>query len=169
MIKPRPVRGFSWCVSNGFIVPCSARARENGGMAFDDTRPINSIRCNIRRVSTPGLRLLGGDCRDPGCGPRANTGVVREDLRCFELYLSATAQTPLEQHEFDALVSLLFDVGILAFERSPLRALVNAGDKLAAADALRHWPTPEDDAARIARRRDEAEWFLYGSLAVSSE
>lgn len=53
----------------------------------------------------------------------------REDLPMLELYLNATARVTLAQHEFDALCSLLFDVGIRAFERSELRAHLNAGDR----------------------------------------
>jgi lysozyme len=96
--------------------------------------------------------------------------LLREDLRCVEIYLNATVRVVLEQREFDALASLVFDVGMLNFEHSTLRVMLNAGDKPGAADALRHWGAHRvlaDDLPGRARRNAEATMFLRGELVTS--
>jgi lysozyme len=98
--------------------------------------------------------------------------LLREDVRCFEIYLNATVRVPLKQHEFDALVSLVFDVGMLAFEHSPLRRLINDGHRPEAAQELRAWrggPFGNRSAACHHRRRhDEARLFLHGTHSAYS-
>lgn len=47
--------------------------------------------------------------------------VFAEDLRKFEQVLLERLTVNLRQHEFDALVSLAFNIGIGAFEKSTLR------------------------------------------------
>lgn len=92
------------------------------------------------------------------------TQLLREDLRCIEIYLNAAARVPLAQHEFDALVSLIFDVGILSYEHSFLRDAVNAGDRQEAARLLAAWATP--DQANPVRRNAEATLFLRGKVVA---
>ncbi|HRD68287.1 MAG TPA: lysozyme [Candidatus Competibacter sp.] len=90
----------------------------------------------------------------------AETLLRREDLPMLQLYLNATTPVVLAQHEFDALCSLVFDVGIKAYERSPLRAEINQGHRAAAIaefarfDALVLGQTPSRDTRlrRIAER-----------------
>jgi lysozyme len=50
-------------------------------------------------------------------------------------------KVPLEQHEFDALVSFAYNVGIgdKGFRGSTLLKKLNAGDKAAAPDQLKRW------------------------------
>lgn len=98
--------------------------------------------------------------------------LLREDVRCFEIYLNATIRVPLQQHEFDALVSLVFDVGMLAFEHSPIRKMIDQGQRQEAARELRAWrggPFGNRSAACHHRRRhDEARLFLHGTHSVYS-
>lgn len=90
--------------------------------------------------------------------------LLREALRCIEIYLNSSIRVPLDQHEFDALASLVFDVGMGTFERSDLRAMLNAGDKAGAADALMHWVGPSSSDS-LPRRNAEATLFLRGNLS----
>lgn len=55
-------------------------------------------------------------------------------------------------HEFDAMVSFAFNVGIAGFNRSTVLRAHKAGDKEAAARAFRLWNKP---AIIIGRRREE--------------
>lgn len=93
--------------------------------------------------------------------------LLRNDLRCVEIYLNATTRVPLEQHEFDALVSLVFDVGMFRFEHSRLRKLINSGDLEGGAQALQHWQEefPSDELGAM-RRNAEATLFRRGEVAI---
>lgn len=89
--------------------------------------------------------------------------LMRQDCRLLELYLNATTRVVLAQHQFDALCSLLFDVGIKAFERSPLRACVLQGHH---AKVLEEFQRFDDRVFRhspdgVTRRRRFAEKSLY--------
>lgn len=96
--------------------------------------------------------------------------LLAEDLRAYELYLQATIRGELSQHAFDALISLLWDVGILAFERSEIRQLINADKPQEAARLWRTWdgkPLPPREGPRnLERRHAEANLFLKGSLSA---
>ena len=97
---------------------------------------------------------------------RLATQLLRDDLRCIEIYLNATVRVPLEQHEFDALASLVFDVGIRTYEHSFLRDAINRGDRTEAAILLMRWQTP--DNVNHQRRCAEATMFLRGSIETFS-
>lgn len=90
--------------------------------------------------------------------------LLREALRCIEIYINSSVRVALDQHEFDALASLVFDIGMGTFERSDLRAMLNAGDKAGAADALMHWVGPSSSDS-LPRRNAEATLFLRGNLS----
>lgn len=97
--------------------------------------------------------------------------LLQEDLLCIEIYLNATLRAPLQQHQFDALASLVFDEGMLRFEHSTLRNFLNAGHFEAAADALQHWGAHrvyERDQPGRARRNAEATLFRRGCDAMAT-
>ena len=62
----------------------------------------------------------------------------------------------LEQHQFDALVSLCFNIGQPAFTRSTVAKRLKAGDVKGAAEAILMWNKP---AAIISRRQGEYDQF----------
>lgn len=64
------------------------------------------------------------------------------DLGIYEAPINALAVS-LADNEFDALVSFCFNVGIGAFKRSTLAALLRAGDKHAAAEQFKKWVHPD--------------------------
>jgi lysozyme len=66
--------------------------------------------------------------------------VLREyDLPPVELAISEAVLAPLNQNEFDALVSFVFNIGQSAFLRSKMLAYLNSGQPLAAVDAMASW------------------------------
>lgn len=88
------------------------------------------------------------------------TQLLREDVRVLEIYLNASARVPLEAHEFDALISLMWDVGILEYERSPLREMLHTVCKPLVATAIEQYGLPAITEPRYrARRRAESTLF----------
>lgn len=66
--------------------------------------------------------------------------VLREyDLPPIEQTVSEAVLAPLNQNEFDALVSFVFNIGEPAFMRSHMLARLNGGQPLAAAEAMSNW------------------------------
>ncbi len=71
---------------------------------------------------------------------------------------------PLQQHEFDALTSIAFNIGVGAFMRSTLARRVNSNATPdAIEDAWLMWNKPH---GILQRRRDEAKLFLEGNYGV---
>ncbi len=73
----------------------------------------------------------------------------------------------LKQNEFDALVSLAFNIGVGGFKRSTVARRLKAGDKKGAAEAILMWNKPPEIQGR---RRTEYTQFLtpYKPLAAAS-
>jgi lysozyme len=65
--------------------------------------------------------------------------VLSRDLAAVEVDLNRMATVPLNQNEFDALVSLVFNIGATAFRKSTLLRRLNAGDRRGAADQFLAW------------------------------
>ena len=65
--------------------------------------------------------------------------LLAQDLALAERALEDAVTVPLEQHQFDALASWVFNVGITAMRRSTLLAKLNAGELDAVTDELRRW------------------------------
>jgi len=64
-------------------------------------------------------------------------GILKYDLRRFELGVhKMLPNVPLRQHEFDALVSFCFNLGLGCFQRSTLRQALLRGNKKAAMESL---------------------------------
>ena len=64
-------------------------------------------------------------------------GILKSDLRRFELGISKMLpNVPLRQHEFDAILSFCFNLGLGCFQRSTIRQALLRGDKEAAMESL---------------------------------
>lgn len=118
-----------------------------------------------------GVWTIGVGHTGPGVGP----GLVWDDQQIkdafaidvgrFENAVNAACQalpTPLEQHEFDALVSFSFNVGAGALAHGGdnngpsgiLRALLH-GDKAGAAKAFDNWHIPSEITSRRNAEREQ--------------
>lgn len=80
--------------------------------------------------------------------------VFRRDLEKFEARVNAAVKVPLEQHEFDALVSFDFNTG--GIHRAKLTQHLNNGDRAAAARGFMGWLKPPE-----IRSRREGEMKLF--------
>lgn len=89
-------------------------------------------------------------------------GIFRHDLIKYEKAVLARIARPASQNQFDAMVSLCYNIGPTAFTRSSVVRCFNAGEIAAAADAFLLW---NRDGKKVIeglknRRRDERFVFL---------
>lgn len=82
-----------------------------------------------------GKSVQDGDC----CTIQQAEAYMLHDLARFENAVSKVVTVPLQQHQFDALVSLAYNIGIHAFQNSTLVKLLNTGDYLAASHQFDVW------------------------------
>lgn len=64
---------------------------------------------------------------------------MQNDLKSFEQTVNNTVKVPLNQNQFDALVSLAYNIGTNAFSKSTLVKKLNANDIRGAADQFDVW------------------------------
>jgi lysozyme len=79
--------------------------------------------------------------------------VLESDLDAFEAAVRESVKVKVSGNEFDALVSLAFNIGINGFRGSTVVRRLNAGDRRGAADAFRMWANPSMLKARRERER----------------
>ena len=84
------------------------------------------------------------------------------DLKRFEKTVNDLVKVPLTQNQFDALVSLTYNIGTGAFEKSTLLKKLNAGDYQGAADQFTVWNKGGGKVLQglVNRRAKEKEVFL---------
>jgi lysozyme len=95
--------------------------------------------------------------------------LLRTDLTIYASAVRRLVRAPLTQRQFDALVSLAYNIGIGAFEASTLRKQLNAEHYARAANHFADWDKATvkgrlvvvDDLVR--RRKTERAMFLAGS------
>lgn len=83
--------------------------------------------------------------------------VFHTDLARYEADVSRAVEVALEPHQFDALVSFHYNTGGIA--RAALTRHLNAGNRVAAANAFLNWRKP---ASIIPRREAERDLFRLG-------
>jgi lysozyme len=88
--------------------------------------------------------------------------LLRADLATSEQAVGRLIHEPLNQPQFDALVSLVFNIGATAFSSSTLRRRVNAKDFTVAAGDFYRWRFDNGvELLGLARRRvAEMQLFL---------
>lgn len=74
-------------------------------------------------------------------------------------------QVKLEQHQFDAVVSLAFNVGVTAVRNSTLLKMINRGDVKLAAAQFDRWNKAGGKVLAGLTRRRAAERKMYEGLA----
>ena len=92
--------------------------------------------------------------------------LLREDLTPVEAMIRETVFSPLSQGQFDALCSLIFNIGPVNFMTSNIRHALNNGRVLDAASAFDEWRKADIDGktyvvdALVRRRTAEKALFL---------
>jgi len=85
--------------------------------------------------------------------------LLQYDLIPVQAALVEGLTRPVNQHQYDALASFAFSVGVEAFRASNVLDRVNAGAASDAADALVAWPEPPVRDAGLRRRAAERALF----------
>lgn len=114
-------------------------------------------------VWTIGYGHTGPDVR-PGLmitQEQANT-LLAADLAGFEQGVAKLVTLLLNQHQFDALVSFSYNLGLGNLQNSTLLRLLNAGEVAAAAEQFLRWDKAggKQVAGLISRRNAERNLFL---------
>ena len=103
-------------------------------VAYDDGVGIWTI--GFGTIKYPnGVRVKKGDT----CTLDQAKEYMRHDLIEFEHTVNSSVKVPLNQNQFDALVSLAYNIGSNAFKSSTLVKKLNAGDYQGAADQFNVW------------------------------
>lgn len=84
-----------------------------------------------------------------------------KDIEKFENIVNKSVKVALSQNEFDALVSLAYNIGGGAFARSTLVRKLNAGDRAGAAEEFKKWNKVKGQEVQglTNRRNMESEMF----------
>jgi lysozyme len=102
---------------------------------------------------TPGLTVTEAEC----------DAIFTRDIVSYEDAVKRSVKVPLEQHEFDALVSFCYNIGPAGLARSTVVRRLNAGDRRGAGEAFLMWNKPPEI---LGRRRGERAQFLGQGYAA---
>lgn len=119
--------------------------------AYRDTKGIPTIGVGHTSAAGPPDVQMGMTITDQQCDE-----ILMRDLEKFEAILDDAIDVPVEDHEYDALLSIMFNVG-QQFATSTAIKRLNAGDRPGCADAIMMWNKPPEI---IGRRKSEQKQFL---------
>jgi len=105
-----------------------------------------------------GIKVKKGDT----CTEAQAKAYMAQDLKKFETAVNNAATVPLSQNQFDALVSLAYNIGTNAFSKSTLVKKLNANDYHGAADQFDVWVNAGGKRMQglVNRRAKEKALFL---------
>lgn len=89
--------------------------------------------------------------------------LLKEDIEDHIKNLPELITVDLNQNQYDAIVSLVFNIGVTAFSKSTLRKLLNQGNYAAAADQFLRWNKAGGKVLPGLVRRRIAERQLFTS------
>lgn len=90
--------------------------------------------------------------------------ILKDDLKYAENCIKLYVRVELEEHQYDALVSFIYNLGCSAFARSTLLVLLNQGQYSRAAEQFHRWNKVGgvEVAGLTARRKHEMLLFTTG-------
>ena len=110
-----------------------------------------------RQLRKNGVKVKKGD----KCTLEQAKSYFAHDLKSFEKTVNDSVKVPLSQNQFDALVSLTYNIGSTAFKNSTLLKKLNAKDFTGAADQFLRWNKGGGKVLKGLVRRREAERALF--------
>jgi len=101
---------------------------------------------------SPGMKITAEECDD----------ILSRDLALFEKAVNVAVTASMSQNQFDACVSLAFNIGGKAFKNSSVVRKLNAGDVAGAANAFLLWNRAGGRVLKglTTRRQSERKQFL---------
>lgn len=125
--------------------------------AYDDGVGVWSIGYGTTRYPN-GSRVQKGDT----CTLEQAQAYMQHDLKIFERAVNSAVKVPLKQNQFDALVSLTYNIGVGAFKNSTLLKMLNSGDYKGAANQFDVWINAGGNRllGLVRRRAIEKKLFL---------
>ena len=126
-------------------------------MAYDDGVGVWTIGFGTT-IYPNGIKVKKGDV----CTEAQAKAYMAYDLKKFELAVNNTVNVSLNQNQFDALVSLAYNIGTNAFKNSTLVKMLNAGDYRGAANQFDVWVNAGGKRMQglVNRRTKEKALFL---------
>lgn len=88
--------------------------------------------------------------------------LLHDDLSWVERCIADWITVVLNQNQYDALCSLIFNIGVNAFIGSTVRRQLNAGNYTAAADAFLKWSRAGSNPTILAPRRGRERAMFLG-------
>jgi GH24 family phage-related lysozyme (muramidase) len=103
-----------------------------------------------------GHLICRGEDFSKGITTRQALDLLANDLERFERCVTVNVHAPLNQHQFDALVSFAFNEGCGAFGASTLLIKLNQLDYDSVPEELMHWTrSGHNPTALVGRRQNE--------------
>ena len=126
-------------------------------MAYDDGVGVWTIGFGTT-IYPNGIKVKKGDV----CTEAQAKAYMAHDLKKFELAINNAVNVSLNQNQFDALVSLAYNIGTGAFSESTLVKKLNAGDYRGAANQFDVWVNAGGKRMQglVNRRTKEKALFL---------
>ena len=111
---------------------------------------------------TIGVGHTGGVQAGDTCTEEQAREWLRDDAQQAVRCVNNSVKGQVTQNQFDALVSLVFNIGCGNFGKSTLLRCINAGDDSAAAQEFLKWDRAagREMAGLLKRRQDESDLFL---------
>lgn len=99
-----------------------------------------------------------------GISREAAKALLLSDLQFYEACVNQNVRVPVSQSQYNALVSLCYNIGTKAFGTSTLVKELNSGHVHKAADEFLRWKfvKQQESAGLLRRRQRERELFLQG-------
>jgi len=119
--------------------------------AYDDLNDMLGIATDEMHISPSGINLFEGKrltayypngikvMKGDTCTEAQAKTYMAHDLKKFEATVNKAVTVQLNQNQFDALVSLAYNIGTNAFSKSTLVKKLNANDIRGAADQFDVW------------------------------
>ena len=110
---------------------------------------------DVRGIWTIGYGHTAGVKEGDKCTFAAAQEMLRADAQIAADAVNKFARVPLTQNQFDALVSLTFNIGAEAFEESTLLRLLNDSEYAAASEQFLQWRRAGNDKSALLPRRSQ--------------
>ena len=123
--------------------------------AYRDSVGVLTIGYGTTRGVKPGMKITAAQAEE----------YLKTDVGRFEPELAALVKVPLNQNQWDALMSFVYNLGSANLASSTLLKLLNAGDYARAADQFPRWNKAGGKELPGLTKRRAAEQALFLSAA----